>query len=186
MESGGWNKRPDPNEPTPTTPEEVQVYIMKYKPRPMERKVLWDSLDLPKRESSHIFLYGTLMDPEQLRKVLQLEHTPSLQPATTVNWKIMLWGQYPALVFKPGNITHGMAYEVQKESQMESHLDLLKTYETEAYKVQGCVIKFGNGRETMGKTFVYNGDENLLKEGSFDLKDWQMEQLDRKAFIEKG
>jgi gamma-glutamylcyclotransferase (GGCT)/AIG2-like uncharacterized protein YtfP len=125
----------------------------------------------------HIFLYGTLMDPVQLRKVLQLENTPTLQPASIVGWKIMLWGQYPALVFKPGNIIHGMAYEVQKES----HVEYLKYYETEVYKVKGCNIKLGNGTEVPAETFIYNGDNNLLKEGSFDLKDWQMEQLEKKS-----
>jgi len=125
----------------------------------------------------HIFLYGTLMDPVQLRNLLQLENTPTLQPATIVGWKIMLWGQYPTLVFKPGNIIHGMAYEVQKESQME----YLKYYETEAYKVKGCNIKLGDGTEAPGETFIYNGDSNLLKEGSFDLKDWQMKQLEKRS-----
>lgn len=124
----------------------------------------------------HIFLYGTLMDPVQLRKALQLEDTPILQPATIVGWKIMLWGQYPALVFNPGNIVQGMAYEVQEQSHMEN----LKYYETEAYKVKGCNIKLGNGIEVPGETFIYNGDKNPLKQGSFDLKDWQMEQLEKK------
>lgn len=109
----------------------------------------------------HIFLYCTLMDPVQLQKVLQLENTPTLQPATIVGWKIMLWGQYPALVFKPGNVIHGMAYEVQKES----HMKYLYYYETEAYKVKGCNIKLGNGTEVLGETFIYNGDKNLLKKG---------------------
>jgi gamma-glutamylcyclotransferase (GGCT)/AIG2-like uncharacterized protein YtfP len=125
----------------------------------------------------HIFLYGTLMDPVQLQKVLQLENRPTLQPASIVGWKLMLWGQYPALVFQPGNIIHGMAYEVQKES----HMVYLKHYETEAYRVKGCNIKLGDGTEVLGETFIYNGDENLLKEGSFDLKDWQIEQLEKKS-----
>jgi gamma-glutamylcyclotransferase (GGCT)/AIG2-like uncharacterized protein YtfP len=91
----------------------------------------------------HIFLYGTLMDPMQLRKVLQLEDTPTLQPATIVGWKIMLWGQYPALVFNPGNIIHGMTYEVQKES----HMQYLQYYETEVYKIKGCNINGGSGED---------------------------------------
>ncbi|RDW59553.1 hypothetical protein BP6252_12640 [Coleophoma cylindrospora] len=126
----------------------------------------------------YIFLYGTLMDPMQLRKVLQLENTPTFQPATIVGWKIMLWGHYPALVFNPGNVIHGMAYEVQKEL----HIEYLKYYETEVYKIKGCTIKFNNGTEVPGKTFIYNGDKSLLKEGSFDLKDWQMKQLEKKSF----
>ena len=79
----------------------------------------------------------------------------------------MVWGQYPSLVFNPGNIIHGLAYEVQKES----HMEYPKYYETVAYKVKGCSIKLGNGTEGSGETFIYNEDKNLLKEGSFDLRD---------------
>ena len=42
----------------------------------------------------HLLLYDTLMDLVQLRKVLQLENTPSLQPATIVRCygtSILLW-----------------------------------------------------------------------------------------------
>ncbi|KIN06960.1 hypothetical protein OIDMADRAFT_21886 [Oidiodendron maius Zn] len=107
----------------------------------------------------HIFLYGILMDLVQLQKII-------------------LWGQYSALVFNPGNIIHEMAYEVQKES----HMEYLKYYETEAYKVKGWNIKLGNGTEVPGETFIYNKDGNLLKKGSFYLKDWQMKQLKKKSW----
>lgn len=125
----------------------------------------------------YVFFYGTLMDPLQLQKVLQLKNTPALQPATIVGWKIMLWGQYPALVFNSGNIVHGMAYKVQKEL----HMEYLKHYETDAYKVKGCNIKLDNGTEVLGQIFIFNEDENLLEMGSFDLKDWQMKQLEKKS-----
>lgn len=59
-------------------------------------------------------------------------------------------------------------------------MEYLKNYETEAYKLKGCRIKLSDGRDVLGKTFIYNGDMDLLKEGSFDLKDWQMEQLEKK------
>lgn len=57
-------------------------------------------------------------------------------------------------------------------------MEYLKYYETEAYKVKGCNAKLGNGKEVPGETFIYNRDRNLLKEGSFDLKDWQMKRLE--------
>lgn len=89
----------------------------------------------------------------------------------------MMWGQYPALIFKPevNNITYGMAYEVQKEEEVE----YLKHYEIEVYRVKGCIIKLVDGREVIGKTFIWNAEKELLKEGKFNLKDWQMEQLDK-------
>jgi hypothetical protein len=113
--------------------------------------------------------------------VLRLKDTPALQPASISGWKIKLWGPYPALVVKPGNVIHGMAYEVQKAA----HVEDLKYYETEVYRVEGCNIELANGAEVQGETFVYNGEESLLKEGIFDLKDWQMEQLE-KSIIEEG
>jgi gamma-glutamylcyclotransferase (GGCT)/AIG2-like uncharacterized protein YtfP len=123
----------------------------------------------------YFFFYGSLMDVGQLRKVLQLQETPVLQSASIVGWDIMLWGRYPALVFKANNITHGMAYEVQKKE----HVEYLTHYETEAYRIKGCMIKLADGRELAGKTFIWNAEKEFLKEGKFSLKDWQMEQLER-------
>ena len=121
------------------------------------------------------FFYGSLMDAGQLRRVLQLQETPVLQSASIVGWDIMLWGQYPALVFKINNTTHGMAYEVQKKE----HIEYLTRYETEAYRVKGCMIKLADGRELSGKTFIWNAGKELLKEGNFSLRDWQMDQLEK-------
>jgi gamma-glutamylcyclotransferase (GGCT)/AIG2-like uncharacterized protein YtfP len=183
------NKKPATNAVKPTTEDQnpsISYDSEEFKKLPrMARKFMRglcfedprDYESFMRFRPQYMFFYGTLMDPVQLRKVLQLEDTPVLQPARIIGWKIMLWGQYPALVFKQNNITHGMAYEVQKESQME----YLKYYETEAYRVQGCMIKLSDGTEIRGKTFIYNGDANLLKEGTFDLKDWQMEQLEKKS-----
>lgn len=76
------------------------------------------SIPNPDRDNSlgfrplYICFYGTLMDPTQLQKVLSLENLPTLQAASTIGWRVMLWGQYPASVFKPSNVIHGMAYEV--------------------------------------------------------------------------
>jgi gamma-glutamylcyclotransferase (GGCT)/AIG2-like uncharacterized protein YtfP len=180
------NKKPAANAAKSTTDDQdSSVSYDSKKPSLIDRKFLKGDAFVPPSDRDnfvgfrphHIFLYGTLMDPVQLQKVLQLENRPTLQPASIVGWKLMLWGQYPALVFQPGNIIHGMAYEVQKES----HMVYLKYYETKAYRVKGCNIKLGNGTEVLGETFIYNGDENLLKEGSFDLKDWQIEQLEKKS-----
>jgi gamma-glutamylcyclotransferase (GGCT)/AIG2-like uncharacterized protein YtfP len=91
----------------------------------------------------YFFLYGSLMDPRQLRKVLHLEETPVLQSASIIGWVIMMWGQYPALVLKVNNVTCGMAYEVQKEA----HIEYLMHYEMEVYKVKGCMIKLADRRE---------------------------------------
>ncbi len=123
----------------------------------------------------YFFFYGSLMDARQLRKILQLQETPVLQSASIVGWDIMLWGQYPVLIFKANTVTYGMAYEDHKEE----HVEYLMRYETDAYRVKGCEIKLANGRELAGKTFIWNAGKELLKEGNFDLKDRQIEQLEK-------
>lgn len=52
----------------------------------------------------------------------------------------------------------------------------MAAYETDAYRVERCVIQFGNGSKAAGLTFVWNGDTSVLKEGMFDLKDWVMKK----------
>jgi hypothetical protein len=85
-------------------------------------------------------------------------------------------GSYPALVFKVNNITQGVAYQVQTEE----HVERLKYYETDSYRVKGCLIKLADdGTEVPGKTFIWNAGKEELKEGKFSLKDWQMEQLEK-------
>jgi hypothetical protein len=88
---------------------------------------------------------------------------------------MMLWVEYPALIFKMNNITYGMAYEVFKSE----HVEYLARYETEFYKVKGCMNKLADGREVAGKTFIWNAGKELLKEGSFNLRDWRMKQLEK-------
>lgn len=177
------NKKPAPAEPT-TKDKNPARHDRTKKLSPMIRKFMKGGAFIPSPDRDnfigfrphYIFLYGTLMDPAQLQKVLRLETTPSLRPATITGWKMMLWGAYyPALVFKSGNLIHGMAYEVQKES----HMEYLKHYETEAYTLHGCMINFPDDQtEIPGETFIYDGDRDLLREGGFDLKDWQMEKLE--------
>ena len=86
----------------------------------------------------------------------------------------MLWGQYPALLDgPPGAVVYGMAYEVQTQSEKER----LQIYETSHYKERPCLIELQDGRKVIGKTFLWNADRALLKEGTFDLKDWHMNKL---------
>jgi hypothetical protein len=81
----------------------------------------------------------------------------------------MMWGDYPALVkSSPDDIVKGMAYRVCSIRERER----LVQYETSAYRVQGCRICFEDGTWTFGKTFVWDGDVEELRKGSFDLRDW--------------
>ena len=121
------------------------------------------------------FFYGTLMDPTTLAEVLQLPARPETYPAKIVGYSCKLWGPYPALVDKPRVTVYGVAYEVQSSEDAER----LKAYETDSYTLSRCIIKFQDGREITGNVFKWGGDKALLKEGVFDLKDWQMEKLER-------
>jgi gamma-glutamylcyclotransferase (GGCT)/AIG2-like uncharacterized protein YtfP len=121
------------------------------------------------------FFYGTLMDPSTLAKVLQHRDLPDLLPATIVGYRCMLWGPYPALLDDlTGATVYGMAYEVQNPTERER----LQAYETSYYKPRPCLIHLQDGRKIIGTTFTWDADTTLLKEGTFDLKDWQMTSRD--------
>ena len=82
------------------------------------------------------FFYGTLMDPDDLAKILQLPGRPESSPAKISGYSCKLWGPYPALVDNlPGAIVHGVAYEVQSPVEAER----LQAYETENYSSSDCI-----------------------------------------------
>lgn len=127
----------------------------------------------------YYFFYGTLMDSITLAKVLQLRNRPQLRPAQLVGYSCMRWGPYPALLDgPPGATVYGMAYEIQSPKEVER----LRAYETDNYTIKSCWIDFKDGEELAGSTFVWNADKALLKEGAFDLKDWQMNNLEKSCF----
>lgn len=121
------------------------------------------------------FFYGSLMDPTQLQRVLGLKDRPrNLVPAEIVGYHIQMWGPYPALIDgPPGSVVKGMAYEVEGEEGK----DKLAHYETDNYQEHRCTIRLEGGAQVSGTTFEWAGDMDDLKEGSFDLKDWQMKHL---------
>lgn len=117
------------------------------------------------------FLYGSLMDPRQLQRVLGLRETPRhLRPAEIIGYHTRLWGPYPVLLNgPPGNVVKGMGYEIEGGENK----DKLAAYETANYSEHKCLIRFGE-ESVIGATFKWAGDVGELKDGSFDLKDWQM------------
>lgn len=121
------------------------------------------------------FFYGSLMDPSVLQLVLGLPESPTLTPAALYGWHMKMWGPYPALNDDgPMEWVEGMVYEVEGR-QLK---DRLAAYETEQYAEHMCEISFEGREETVtGKTFVWAGDPSELREGKFNLKDWQMERV---------
>jgi gamma-glutamylcyclotransferase (GGCT)/AIG2-like uncharacterized protein YtfP len=121
------------------------------------------------------FFYGTLMDPSTLAEVLHLDYRPQLKAAKLVGYSCKLWGPYPALVDgPPGAIVRGVTYEVESPEEKKR----LEEYETDQYRTSACLIEFETGEQILGRVFKWNGDNSLLREGSFDLKDWQMKRLE--------
>lgn len=120
------------------------------------------------------FFYGSLMDPKQLQRVLSVKETPrDLQPAEIIGYHIRMWGPYPVLLDgPPGNVVKGIAYEIEGGENK----DKMAAYETANYSENKCLIQFGE-EAIIGTTFKWAGDVGELKEGSFDLKDWQMTRL---------
>lgn len=130
-------------------------------------------------EPIYYFFYGTLMKPNILKGVLNLQTEPILRPAKVYGYELTNWGQYKALVDgESGTALTGCAYLVESLE----HEYRLATYETGAYTLKPCSIYFTDGpggreddRPTAGKTFMYAGDAVALKEGRFDRLLWELQ-----------
>ncbi|CAG8166327.1 unnamed protein product [Penicillium olsonii] len=123
----------------------------------------------------YCFFYGTLMDPDTLCKVLGLSRPPLLmRPARIIGYQIKLWGPYPALLDdKPLNPVDGMVCGLLSPAR----LDRLRSYESNKYQLQGCLINIlnddGSTEKTIeGVSFMWNGRPDELRGGSFDPKQW--------------
>ncbi|OQD63054.1 hypothetical protein PENPOL_c010G09259 [Penicillium polonicum] len=118
-------------------------------------------------EMIYCFFYGTLMDPPTLARILQLPEPPIMRPAKLIGYHIKLWGPYPALLVGPPlHPVDGLAYELQSEEQLDR-------------------LRAENGGEAecvAGRVFVWNGEPEELREGSFSVEKW----LQAKRAIEEG
>ncbi|KAF3906403.1 hypothetical protein ABW20_dc0104984 [Dactylellina cionopaga] len=137
------------------------------------------TMEEPTFEPILFFFYGTLKLPKVLKRVLQLQEEPILVPAEISNYKIRLWGPYPALVeYEPETdpasmITiPGAVYEIATRI----HLDRLVRYEGENYAIASVPITLlgtageDQNSERQGKVFVWNGYPEDLRDGNFDMK----------------
>ncbi|KAJ5928375.1 hypothetical protein N7466_007331 [Penicillium verhagenii] len=124
------------------------------------------------------FLYGTLMDPKTLSEVLRmLDPLPAMRRARLTGYGVKLWGSYPALIHNPVQVVDGKVFEIMSKKQ----LDLLASYETDRYRVHHCAIDILNDDSTVkstiqGFTFLWNDQQDDLRDGKFDLKQWKREK----------
>ncbi|EAQ88727.1 hypothetical protein CHGG_05346 [Chaetomium globosum CBS 148.51] len=130
-------------------------------------------------EPIYYFFYGTLTSPHILKEVLGLKADPVLRSAKIVGYGLTNWGQYKALIDKPGAVVTGYAYKVQS---VDDELKLAY-YETNAYELAPCEISFTDDPEkeedrgpVIGHTFKYAGDAQASRQKGrgFNLTLWEM------------
>jgi hypothetical protein len=133
----------------------------------------------PAYEPIYYFFYGTLTQPETLKRILDLKEEPVLRQAQIVGYSLAKWGDYLTLLDgPPGNVVSGHAYMVRSSDDEWK----LAYYETLAYKPAPCQITFtGNAQpaRVSGRTFMYAGDAAALREKRFDRTLWMRQMSHR-------
>lgn len=116
------------------------------------------------------FFYGSLMDSKNLASVLGLTEVPQLREARVEGYRTMLWNHYPALVRADDVMVNGMAYQIKTLAEVEGQVTRLQRYEGENYDRRMVRIEFKDGTVCSGWTFVWQGDEKELREGTWRLQ----------------
>ncbi|KAI0841641.1 hypothetical protein F5Y06DRAFT_259986 [Hypoxylon sp. FL0890] len=81
----------------------------------------------------------------------------------------MLWGRYPALVPKAGNVVKGMYWKCEDPQ----HVRRLCDYEGHAYRMEFCKITTDQGEVIEnGRTFVSTSDKSELEAGTWNLQEF--------------
>ncbi|PGH27393.1 hypothetical protein AJ80_00871 [Polytolypa hystricis UAMH7299] len=128
-------------------------------------------------EPTLLFVYGSLMDPDIIRALLDLSPTdpPSLKPARLRSFNMKMWSLYPTLIRTndPQDIIDGKVFLIEEEV----HFRRLEAYETSAYTWCECEVEValedGVIERKMGcRTFIWAGspDDKDLVEGRFDFE----------------
>lgn len=134
---------------------------------------------------AYLFVYGSLMDPDVIQKVLRVPSPPSqLSPARLPNFKMKMWSIYPTLIpSETGeDVVQGRVFLVEEMAQFR----LLEMYETDAYTWREVEVELltggkeqdsgdGSSEKLACRVFVWAGDPNskLLEDGTFDLERYQ-------------
>jgi len=135
-------------------------------------------------QSNVYFVYGSLMDPSTLQSILHTTFPPTLDPANLTGYHIKMWGSYPALLpSSPSSSVNGMVFEISAFEHAKQIQQRLEEYEGPNYKLRECTVEVrGRGdeevRRVRARVFEWIGGEEELKEGVFDLKDYQMKKLE--------
>ncbi|KAL8905257.1 MAG: hypothetical protein Q9171_006733 [Xanthocarpia ochracea] len=105
------------------------------------------------------FFYGTLKNPEELRKQLQLLYAPKLISASVKGGYLRSWqSKYQALVDGPADAeVNGCAFRLYHSAHDES----LRCHEGNVYEVVRCRILLSGGEEVQGLTFRFAAVDKL-------------------------
>ncbi|KAK0669081.1 hypothetical protein QBC41DRAFT_275457 [Cercophora samala] len=174
------NSPPPPPSPAPLPPKPSMKPSLNFISKPASKSPDHLPPPIPKDtptaySPTYFFFYGTLTQPPTLKSVLNLpeETEPVLLPASITGYELTEWGSYKALINGHSTI-RGKAYLVESRE----HQDRLSYYETNAYEIRSCRMEVEDEPErargeVRGKTFMYAGDGEALKEGRFDRFLWE-------------
>jgi gamma-glutamylcyclotransferase (GGCT)/AIG2-like uncharacterized protein YtfP len=126
-----------------------------------------------------LFFYGTLSLPQVLQNVLSLPSLPPLNPARTRGFVMKMWGPYPAIVLSTDESS--LVYGAEFTVATVKHLQRLQNYEGENYKLVDCTIET-SGVEKAGRTFMWTGYPEELRDGTFDRGLFMTAELDGMQF----
>lgn len=127
-------------------------------------------------EPCTFFVYGSLMDPHVLTKVLTLEEAPQLRDAWIEGFEMKMWNSiYPTLL--PTD-TDSAQSRIKGKAWRATTMDqclCLQMYETWAYEATDCRIYLVDGEPVKGLVFTWARDpkSSELVGGLFDLEHWQ-------------
>ncbi|KAK5627766.1 hypothetical protein RRF57_003481 [Xylaria bambusicola] len=124
----------------------------------------------------YFFFYGSLQIPEVLHAVCDMpEGSPELilrSGASIKDWKVRMWGPFPALVpaFKEDDAVEGVVWLCESPE----HVASLCHYETDMYRIAYCDVTLpkenGDGEEVIenARMFVSTFKPDELGPGEFD------------------
>ena len=99
------------------------------------------------------------MDSGNVASVLDLAKEPVLRPARIDGYRTMLYGPFPALVRADNSSVYGMVYRMDSQADIKDQIAELENHEGEDNGRHRVLIRFEDGREEWGWTFVWDGDE---------------------------
>ncbi len=119
-----------------------------------------------------LFVYGTLQFPEILQKITGKLFVA--KPASLNDFKRykVKNAEYPAIVPKPGAITHGFILENVDEASLKA-IDFFEGYSYKKIEVTVLV----STKKVTAYTYVWNSGENSLSEKDWDKKDFEKNYL---------